>query len=825
MYQEYESYHRDGPLMLWYAGLFGVIAFPSLYLLRLARSSITYDDLAIRVLAVVFCTLLLVKDRWPERMKRYYLPFSYPALVFSLPMAFVFSSLKNGGGSLGVAGTLMATFFVLLMTDWRNTIAMLVLGIAGAVLLYAITDPAPKWPADYIARWPTLLVVVVGGSLFKLAGNQAAEQKVRRAYSSLAGSIAHEMRNPLTQLKHNLESMQQALPMPTAASREQQLEGPAIDELYRHAAQGELAVSRGLQVIAMTLDEVSAKPLDPATFSYLSVADTAGKAVREYGYGNDLQRGRVRLEVAQDFIFRGDETAFVFVLFNLIKNALYYLPTRPKLEVVVTVGQQEVRVRDTGPGMAEDVLAHVFEPFRSAGKTGGTGLGLTYCQRVMRSFGGDIGCNSVQGSHTEFVMHFPVVPTADLQAYQTQLWQHATASFTGRRVLVVDDDDTARQATTHKLRNAGVEVDAASSGAEALAWLERFRCDLLVVDLYMPGMDGYELAARIRRGGAGHQDIPILAHSSEPGYVVAVKARKAGMDGFANKPSSPLSLLQAMRQALEQRQGARRAHALAGRTVIVADDNGWNRRAVSAFLRQAGIAVVEAEHGEAVLALLRRGQLCDAVLLDIHMPGLSGYQTAQALRAEPSARRLPIVAMTARSDQAAIESAVAAGMDEFVTKPVSAAGLYKTLERLLSQEGSDRAAVHEPRPAYRVPPAPQEALLDVDRLENYGRLGLLDELVDDGLPELERLVGALQTSVLAGDFQVSVETLHTLLGMTAEVGAAALYRRIRSVYVPMVEHGRWPAQEGWESGISTLAAPTVAALRKYRQAWQPTGAH
>ncbi|AEG93108.1 ATP-binding response regulator [Ramlibacter tataouinensis] len=829
LFAHYKAYHQHGPLLLRYMSLLVLFGFPLLYLLRFTKTAPSYNDLPLRLVNVVILLGLLLRDRWPESLKRYYLPYSYAVMIITLPLTFVFTSLKNGGGPGAIGNTFMAVFLLILLADWRNMVVMLLTGFASAAVLYVLTDPDPRLPMDYVARLPVLIAAVVGGSLFKSALEQATAERVRQAYGSLAGSIAHEMRNPLTQLKHNLESMQQALPLPTVASREQAVEGAAIDELYRHVAHGELAVSRGLQVIAMTLDEVNAKPLDPAAFSYLSASDAAGKAVREYGYASELQRGRVRLEVSQDFVFKGDETAFVFVLFNLIKNALYYLPVRPQLEVVITVAEQEIRVRDTGPGMTDDVLAHVFEPFRSAGKTGGTGLGLAYCRRVMHSFGGEIGCRSVPGEHTEFAMRFPAVAAADLQAHQARLWQQATAAFAGRRVLVVDDDDTARQYTVHKLSDTGIRVDTASSAAEALALLGRTSYDLLVTDLYMPGMDGYELAARIRRGRVGHQDVPILAHSSEPGHVAEVKARKAGMDGFASKPSSQLALLLAMQRALDRHQGARRAKALAGRTVVVADDNSWNRRAVSTYLQQAGIAVVEAEHGEAVLALLRGGQSCDAVLLDIHMPGLGGYQTARALRADPpGGRRLAIVAMTARSDAAAVEAAKAAGMDDFVTKPVSAAGLYETLERLLSQaeNGGGAVVAREPWVGYhRAPPAPQEALLDVDRLENYARLGLLDELVDEGLPELERLVDTLRTAVTSIDFQGCLETLHALLGMTGEVGAAALYRRVRSLYVPMLEHRRWPAEEGWESDIGALAKQTVSAVRKYRQDRQPTGVH
>ncbi|QJW84476.1 HAMP domain-containing histidine kinase [Ramlibacter terrae] len=125
----------------------------------------------------------------------------------------------------------------------------------------------------------------------------------------------------------------------------------------------------------MTLDEVSARPIDASAFRYLSAAEVVQQAVEEYSYDSDTARDKVSVSVTDDFTFKGDETAYLFVLFNLIKNALYYLAPYPQTRVTITVGAQQVRVRDNGPGMSADVLHGLFEPFRSVGKSGGTGRG------------------------------------------------------------------------------------------------------------------------------------------------------------------------------------------------------------------------------------------------------------------------------------------------------------------------------------------------------------------------------------------------------------------------------------------------------------------
>ena len=239
-----------------------------------------------------------------KRLQAHYFDYSYAALVFTLPFAFVFTALKNdGGGTVGVGSTLMATFFVILMTDWRNTVAMLAIGTASAVLAYVATTPDPSLPLDYVARLPTLLLVLVGGCLFKMALERATSEKVRNAYAAIAGSIAHEMRNPL--------GAGPAQPGGRAARccpRRAWWAGrsvPGSAASWRRCTATWPRASRpstaGLQVISMTLDEVSARPLDAAAFRYLSAAEVVQQAVEEYGYDSEEARAASRVKVEEDF--------------------------------------------------------------------------------------------------------------------------------------------------------------------------------------------------------------------------------------------------------------------------------------------------------------------------------------------------------------------------------------------------------------------------------------------------------------------------------------------------------------------------------------------
>ncbi|TFZ00928.1 response regulator [Ramlibacter henchirensis] len=813
-YVAHAEYMRHIPKAV---GVVGAIAFPLFFLLHELRSTKGYDSAWLRGTAAVLCLGLALRDHWPERFKSWYVPWSYVTYLFCLPFLMVFLALKNGGGSVSVANTFMGVFFLVLLTDWRNTVVMMVAGAGAAALLYIATTPQAAMPVDYLGRLPTLILVIIGGNAFKLSEKQIQAERLDAA-TALAGTIAHEMRNPLGQLRHSLSGIQQSLSGPGVQDQLTAVAHHELDNLHGQLAKGERAIERGLQVITMTLDALSAKPLDPGKFDVLSAAEVVRKAVDEYGYDGDAARESVSVDVREDFQFRGDETAYLYVLFNLIKNALYYLGPYPGTRVTITVGGHQIAVRDTGPGIPPEVLPTLFEPFHSFGKSGGTGLGLAYCQRVMKAFGGEIRCRSVAGSYTEFTMQFPPVGEEARQAHHEKVLQAARAVLAQKRLLLVEDDAAQRMTARHKLRPLGMVIDDAADGNRAMELLARHAYDLVLLDLNMPGPDGYHVAQKVRQGQVpANRYVRIVAHTSEPAHLARAKTQRAGMDGFVSKPSAQLPLVQALQKAMERRSSASPAGSrpLEQRRVLLADDSAYNRRAVAAYLREAGAVVVEADHGEAVLQALRRGPAFDAVLMDLNMPGMGGLDTSRAIRASKETwSAIPIIALTAHSDSAAVEGAREAGMNGFLVKPVEAGQLCEVVAELTA--GRDTPAPRLDQPTVAAAPQREEGpLLNVTRLESYQRLGLLEELLADYLPEIARLVGVLEQAMAEQDLKRAQEAMHSLLGMSGEAGALALYQWVRGVYVPVLEQGRWPAPEEWLPKVQELAAATEKALRDY----------
>lgn len=798
-------------------GVITITAFPLLYSLRFFKSGpAPYDDIWIRAIAVALSIGMVLRYRWPARLRPYYMGFAYLTIIYCLPFFCVFASLQAGGGAIGVANTLLAIFFIVMFLDWKNTMVILLTGAAAATCAYLVLDPTPEWPQDYLGRLPIALLCIVGGVFYKAAERENQRAAIAATYRGLAGSIAHEVRNPLAQIRHHLENIQNALPAPSASEPTRQ---PLdLEPLYADLAESNLAVSRGLQVIAMTLDQVSDKPLDPAKFSLLLASEATEKALKEFAYDDEQQTARITLKVKIDFYFKGDETAYVFVLFNLLKNALYYMAMNQDARIEVTVDAPHVRFRDTGPGIAPDLLGRIFQPFNTTTKAGGTGLGLAYCARVLQAFGGGITCESELGKFTEFTMSPQVLTQPEADEYVARLLARARELLGHANILVVDDEASQRVATLANLRGLDAHVEEASSGEEALEKLRQTRYDLVILDIKMGGIDGYSVAWRVRQGLAHpNTDVCIVAYSGEPSHVASVKAKRAGMQGFASKPSTQLRLIEEIIRAKAE-VAVTVDSALKNVAVLVADDSAWNRRALCGYLAQMGAHTLKATHGTAVMECLASGARVDAVIVDINMPGMTGLEVARAIRSGAVGRRfLPIVAVTAHVSTAHEVEAGAHGIAAVLAKPVDPGLLFKALHKAIAGRRAQTTSAPKDMPSasMRVNFQSSQGLLDIKRLGSYRRMDLLGTLLTECLPALERLGTEVRDAANRGDMDGAIEHLHALLGTSGEAGAQALHREVKGFYVPLVEDRKWPSQQDWHDRIEALTVQSVAALKAF----------
>jgi signal transduction histidine kinase/CheY-like chemotaxis protein len=537
LFSRYLRHHEGNQSLLEWIGVIGAVAFPFLYLMRLnSNFPVLYDDLPWRAVATVLCVLLALRRWWPASLQPYYLSYSYVTVFYCLAFLLPFTLLHNKAITPSAVNMVLSAMLIILLTDWRNTLIMLIGGYASSMALFWLTTSNPQLPIEFIIWWvPLCGVLVACGSISKYVEKRAELERMRRLYAGIAGSIAHEMRTPLAQIQHALRCIDAEVSPGSAAARA--------------AQQGQTAIRRGLQSISMTLQQISARNPTPTELGTLSAERCVRKALDEYAYDSPQARDRVRLDVEQDFPFRGHATALELVLFNLLKNSLYYLPIHPHMDVSITVKATPtplIVVRDTGPGISPLLVPRLFEEFQTNGKADGTGLGLAFCRRTLREWGGDIECRSEQGHFTEFTLSF-VAATAACAASPAAPHR----SLAGRTVLIVDDQRFNRTIARALVCDLGLNALEAEHGQQALDMLQQGASpDVILMDVNMPGLDGMATARMVREipGVAGH--VPVFALTANDSPAVWAAAREAGMQGVLAKPIDIEALKRALATAL-----------------------------------------------------------------------------------------------------------------------------------------------------------------------------------------------------------------------------------------------------------------------------------
>lgn len=478
---------------------------------------------------------------------------------------------------------------------------------------------------------------------------------------------------------------------------------------------------------------------------------------------------------------KGDPHRLTQILMNLVSNALKFTE---KGEIVIGVQQSkpgwlQFSVRDTGIGMTPDQISRLFGAFSQADSSttrryGGTGLGLAICQRLCQLMGGEIEVRSEFGRGTLFSFSLPLVP----EGSQSDLTQ--VAALQGCQALVVDDNETQLAVLEGLLSAYGFVVRSALDGSSALQMMSQSMPQLLLVDWQMPGMDGIELIEKVK--ALPTQPKAMLMVSAFTDDALVQKATPLGVKEVLLKPVSPSTLFDAVCEALGEGTGrlpVRRAPdgnslrypALAGKKVLLVDDNDLNREVAQSFLTKAGIQVLVAKDGQDALDRLANRDV-DLVLMDCQMPIMDGYEATRRLRQSPKWQDLPVVAMTANVMDSDKNLCLAAGMNDHIGKPLDVPVMFEVIARWLGVE----AEVEAPATPVAAPDWPQHPQLNVSE-------GLRRVMNDAGLytKVLSRFAGQAPAMLTSTDPQSDLRQLHTLKGLLGSLGANALAETARQL--------------------------------------------
>ena len=663
-------------------------------------------------------------------------------------------------------------------------------------------------PPPWKTRWAyALYTLAVSGGAFAFARLQAGKRRraaelaraesANRAKSQFLANMSHEIRTPMNGLLGMIDLL---------------LAGELSDRQRKFAATAQRSAETLLDLLNDILDfskiEAGKLELEAVDFSLQDLFGDVAGLFAEASHEKRLELLCLIEDQVPDAL-HGDPTRLRQILSNLVSNAIKFTE-RGEVAVRVSIlgleramADLRFEVRDTGVGLEPKIRDRIFETFQQADgsttrKYGGTGLGLSISRQLVALMGGKMGVESVPGEGSTF--WFTVALKRQPGRSGNLRLPHIGLEVP--RVLVVDDNAASRKSLVGQLRAWGVKADAAPDGPRAVqkllaAAMTPELYDLALVDQQMPGMDGLALAQTLRTApGLDELTVVLLTPGAPP---AAERLRAAAVHRLLSKPVRQAELYECViapapsEQSVEPSAGDKLpARTVSGARILLVEDNPINQEVVRCMLENLGAGVEVASSGREALNLVAR-RPCDLILMDCQMPIMDGYEATRKIRLRErdhqlprSARysrrgRIPIVAMTANAMKGDRELCLAAGMDDYLSKPFRPAQLFDFLDRWLPERRESAAAsppagsaATRERPSGVGAAIDPATLAELRKLDEGGSDGLLARVLREYLTSSPQLIAAMRTAATLGDNAAMRAAAHDLKSTSAYFGAIQL---------------------------------------------------
>ncbi len=657
-------------------GWMGFIGFPLYYFVWDFMFPQSYENLPLRLFCSALFFGIIFRNRLSSSWRKYVHVYYQITITTCLPFFFFYMLLMNDWSNVWVMSFMSAIFLhILLVHVTRVMFAQTFAGIGLATFFAWI---AKGFHLDITMDWthvPIFLFIYVFGNMFYFRNQIEHEAKVSLAKSFGAG-IAHEMRNPLSGLCTSIDVIQSVLPNKKAIGEKDQyvMSGEDVTLLREVSEDAMNIIHSGNETIDLLLTSIDENRVSRSSFKRYSAQSVVEKAIESFSYKRSTDRFAISFDARSEFDFLGSDTLLKYVMYNLFKNAFHH---RSSDEFHIHVSMQsndtanQIVVTDNGSGIAPDVIRHIFQDFYTTGKSGSYGLGLPFCKKVMRSFGGNIKCISQPGEWSQFTLTFPPITSDTVTEIKDELTKM-------KSILLVSNQDIIVQKMADISRFMGFDVTVLDVKSVFKKKEYEFEFDLIFVDVESLDVLENQLD-RIESLLSFTEARVVYLFEHKP----AQRAKKVGHDPIWVETQAWLLNTKATIERLlydstyiSSTLPSAPLDKSIKRTIMVVDDNESLRKFTAMLLEKQGFEVVQKEDGQQALDTLEKENI-DLILMDIEMPIMDGVEASRRIRnSEKPYATVPIIAHTGDSSPVTLDKIGSSGMSDFIVKPADKNRLF-----------------------------------------------------------------------------------------------------------------------------------------------------
>ncbi len=408
-------------------GILGVVNYPLSYFMWHDIKHQAYESLGLRLVASLLCLPLALKNFWPKRLLSLLPMYWYLTILYCLPFFASFMLLKNHLSSDWLMNTVLGLLLLVLVVDWLSFTLLLSLGAGLALLAYSLIGEhiSLNRANDNISLAIYMYFFVVAIVAFFSHRKEKLQREKLKGMMSVGTSIAHELRTPLASIDGGIAGAKKYLPKlidTYEIAKKANLPVPAIrpvhyEKLLTLLEEISAETHYANTIIDMLLVKIQQSDIGATDGEEHSIVDCIDEALRRYPFEDSEKIKKIHCDMNTDFFFKGKKLLIIHVLFNLLKNASYFINEAQKGEIFIWAttlsdNYNSLHFKDTAKGISPQAKLKLFERFYSNTRNG-TGLGLAFCRMVMVGIGGNISCKSEEGEYTEFIMTFPKIRQGD----------------------------------------------------------------------------------------------------------------------------------------------------------------------------------------------------------------------------------------------------------------------------------------------------------------------------------------------------------------------------------------------------------------------------